>query len=72
MLLSASPLFGSLGVLGAALGVCIVLLFVIRAQRSEIEAHRTDALEDITYRLRHPARWAAAHPFQAVRRKIAR
>lgn len=72
MLLSASPLFGSFGVLGVALGVCLVLLVVIRAQRSEIEARRPDAIDDVTYRLRHPGRWAAAHPFQALRRKLAR
>jgi hypothetical protein len=72
MLLSASPVFGSVGVLGIALGVCLVLLFVIRAQRAEIESRQSDAIEDMTYRLRHPARWTAAHPFQALRRKLAR
>lgn len=67
MLLSASPLFGSVGILGAALGVCIVLLFVIRAQRSEINA-QADALEQMTYRLRHPLAWTLSHPLEAVRR----
>jgi hypothetical protein len=32
----------------------------------------TDPVEDLTYRLRHPLKWAAAHPLRAMRRKIAR
>lgn len=65
MLLSASPLFGSLGLLGAALVVCIALLFVIRAQRSEV----SERVDDLTFRMRHPVQHALAHPFQAMRRK---
>jgi hypothetical protein len=63
-----SPLFGAFGVLGLALGVCLVLLFVIRAQRLEVR----DGVDDLTFRLRRPWQWSAAHPLQAMRRKIAR
>jgi hypothetical protein len=68
MVMSASPVFGSFGVLSLVVGVCIVLLFVLRAQRAEVN-ERVDAL---TFRLRHPVQDAFAHPLQAIWRRIAR
>jgi hypothetical protein len=64
----STSVFGSFGVLGLALGVCIVLLCVIRAQRLEVKDH----VDDLTFRLRHPWQWRAAHPVQAIRRRMVR
>lgn len=71
LMLSASPLLGSLGIAGLALLACVALLVVIRAQRSESET-RSDHMEDLTFRLRHPWQWRAAHPVQAMKRRIVR
>lgn len=73
LLLSASPLFGSLGVVGIALGVCVVLLLMVRSSsHSPLEGPPADPVEDLTYRLHHPVKWTATHPLRAIGRKLVR
>lgn len=69
LLFSVSPLLGSLGILGFALGACFVLLVMVRSAR---HVPRPDAIEDLTYRLRHPVQHALAHPWKTIQRKVGR
>jgi hypothetical protein len=47
-----------------------VALVAIWSQLRSAKVPEADPIEDLTYRLRHPLKWSAAHPLKAIRRKI--
>lgn len=47
----------------ARVSSAVTLWATVRARKADV-----DPLEDLTFRLRHPVRWAVKHPIEAVER----